>query len=79
MISSEILEQLKKAPINERISIIEVLLETLKKDMPTDLALQTAPEGHPKRPAFGFMKGTGEILGDIIMPALSEKEWEVLQ
>jgi hypothetical protein len=79
MISTETLEQLKKAPLKERISIIEVLLGTLKKDMSTDAASQTESEEHPKRPAFGFMKDTGEILGDIIAPALSEKEWEVLQ
>jgi hypothetical protein len=79
MISAETLEQLKKASLKERISIIEVLLETLKNDISTDVTSQTASEDHPKRPAFGFMKNTGEILGDIITPALSEKEWEVLQ
>jgi antitoxin VapB len=29
------------------------------------------------RPPFGFMKGQGEILGDIIAPV--EQPWEVLQ
>jgi antitoxin (DNA-binding transcriptional repressor) of toxin-antitoxin stability system len=31
----------------------------------------------PNRPAFGFMQGQGEILGDIIAPI--EQPWEVLQ
>ena len=31
-----------------------------------------------KRASFGCMQGTGEILGDIIAPALAESEWEVL-
>jgi prevent-host-death family protein len=31
----------------------------------------------PHRPAFGFMQGQGEILGDIITPV--EQPWEVLQ
>lgn len=31
----------------------------------------------PERPPFGFAKGTGEILGDIVSPA--EQPWEVLQ
>jgi len=29
------------------------------------------------RPSFGFMKGQGEILGDIVSPI--EQPWEVLQ
>jgi len=32
-----------------------------------------------QRPAFGVMKGSGEILGDIVIPALPETAWEVLQ
>ncbi len=32
-----------------------------------------------QRPAFGVMKGSGEILGDIVVPALPETVWEVLQ
>jgi hypothetical protein len=32
-----------------------------------------------QRPAFGVMKGSGEILGDIVAPALSESTWEVFQ
>ncbi len=32
-----------------------------------------------KRAAFGCMQGTGEILGDIVEPALDESEWEVLR
>jgi hypothetical protein len=38
----------------------------------------TASE-QPKRPAFGFMKGTGSIHGDIISPAVPASDWEVLQ
>jgi hypothetical protein len=68
MIDSETLEQLKNASIEERISIIEVLLRSLKNDMPKDVSLQPESVAHPQRPAFGFMKDTGEILGDIIAP-----------
>ena len=32
-----------------------------------------------QRSAFGSMKESGEILGDIVMPALPETAWEVLQ
>ena len=33
----------------------------------------------PKRATFGVMKGSGEILGDLITPAVSLSTWEVLQ
>jgi hypothetical protein len=37
---------------------------------PYDSAAQT------QRPAFGFMKDTGSIQGDIISPAVPESDWE---
>lgn len=33
----------------------------------------------PKRPNFGAMKGSGEILGDLIAPAVPLDAWEALQ
>ena len=33
----------------------------------------------PKRATFGVMKGSGEILGDLITPAVPLSSWEVLQ
>lgn len=33
----------------------------------------------PQRPAFGAMKGSGEILGDVIAPVISATTWEALQ
>jgi hypothetical protein len=39
----------------------------------------TDPLSHRQRPAFGFMQGTGRILGDVIAPALPETAWDVLQ
>lgn len=33
----------------------------------------------PHRPAFGAMKGSGKILGDVIAPAIPATTWEVLQ
>lgn len=33
----------------------------------------------PKRATFGAMKGSGEILGDLITPAVPLNTWEVLQ
>lgn len=37
-----------------------------------------SPEHHPAD-WFGSMKGTIEILGDIVSPANDENEWEVLR
>jgi hypothetical protein len=39
--------------------------------------ISPANSSPPCRPAFGFMQGQGEILGDIIAPV--EQPWEVLQ
>lgn len=30
----------------------------------------------PQRPAFGAMKGSGEILGDVIAPVIPATTWE---
>ena len=74
MIDSEILEKLQSFSIEDRINIIEVIWNTLKHDMRSPASIN-----RPNRPAFGFMKGTGEILGDIVSPGLPENTWEVLQ
>jgi hypothetical protein len=77
MIDSETIEKLQSASVEDRIAIIEVILRSLKTDMhnstPTDSA------AYPQRPAFGFMKNTGKILGDIVAPILPETAWDVLQ
>jgi len=67
MIDSEILEKLQGFSIEDRMNIIEVILNTLKQDMRSPASIN-----RPQRPAFGFMKGTGEILGDIVTPILPE-------
>ena len=67
MIDSEILEKLQGFSIEDRINTIEVILNTLKQDMRSPASIN-----RPQRPAFGFMKGTGEILGDIVTPILPE-------
>jgi sortase (surface protein transpeptidase) len=79
MINSDTLEQLKNASIEERISIIEMLAQSLKNDISKDATPQSESKIQSQRPSFGFMKDTGEILGDIIAPVLTENVWEVLQ
>jgi hypothetical protein len=37
------------------------------------------PKVHTPRATFGAMKGSGEILGDLIDPAVPLNTWEVLQ
>jgi antitoxin (DNA-binding transcriptional repressor) of toxin-antitoxin stability system len=41
------------------------------------VVITPANPSKPRRPAFGFMQGQGEILGDIIAPV--EQPWEVRQ
>jgi hypothetical protein len=66
MINPETLKQLKNASIEERISIIEMLAQSLKTDMPKDATFQSESKIQSQRPPFGFMKDTGEISGDVI-------------
>ena len=42
---------------------------------------EIVPPSVPKRPItwIGSMSGTGKILGDIVAPAVSAEEWEVLR
>ncbi|WP_009630042.1 hypothetical protein [Synechocystis sp. PCC 7509] len=67
MLESEILEKLQGSSVEDRIRIIEAILNTLKQDMRS-----TESTSLPQRPAFGFMKGTGKILGDVIAPIFPE-------
>jgi hypothetical protein len=77
-IDSETLEKLHNTSIEERISIIEMLLDTLKNDIRKDDSLQPESNLKTERPAFGFMKDTGKILDDVVEPVLPENIWEVL-
>jgi hypothetical protein len=79
MVDPKLLEQLKTASVDERLAVIEMLVQSLKRDINSSVApsLETTTESH--RPTFGFMKETGAILGDVITPVLPETAWEVLQ
>lgn len=79
MIDPELLEQLKTASVDDRIAVIEMLVQSLKSviRLGADTSVETAIAS--QRPAFGFMKDTGAILGDVITPVLPESNWEVLQ
>ncbi|WP_432813357.1 hypothetical protein [Pantanalinema sp. GBBB05] len=79
MIDPELLEQLKTASVDDRIAVIEMLVQSLKSAirLGADTSVETAIAS--QRPAFGFMKDTGAILGDVITPVLPESNWEVLQ
>lgn len=77
MFDSEILEKLQGASIEERIRVIEAILRTLKKDIKD--TSQTKPSSDSQRPAFGAMKNSGQILGDLVAPILPASEWEVFQ
>jgi hypothetical protein len=78
MLDSETLEKLQNVSIEERINIIEALLHSLKNDIKKGVSPEINTD-RPQRPPFGFMKGSAEIVGDVVDPALSEDAWEVLQ
>lgn len=78
MIDSEILKKLQGFSIEDRISVIEAILGSLKNDIKQNDTPGSFTASHQQRPAFGFMKGTGKILGDVVAPILPENAWEVL-
>ena len=79
MIDPNLLEQLKAASAGDRIAVLEMLVQSLKSDIKpsADTSIETTISS--QRPAFGFMKTTGAILGDVVAPVLPENAWEVLQ
>lgn len=79
MLDSDILDKLQGSSIEERIRIIEVILQTVKQDMQKITSPQPETATQPQRPAFGFMQGTGIILDDVVAPVLPETDWEALQ
>ena len=72
MLDSEILEKLQGASIEERIRVIEAILRSLKNDIQKDASSESESTIRPQRPAFGFMKDTGKILGDVVASILPE-------
>ena len=79
MIDNQILEKLQNASIEDRIGVIEAILGSLKNDIKKNDTPELLTTSRLQRPAFGFMSGTGKILGDIVAPVLPENTWEVLQ
>lgn len=76
MIDPELMQKLQATSIRDRILVIEAILHTVKQDMQTGISPNSEPTS---RPTFGFMQGTGSILGDVVAPVLPENTWEVLQ
>lgn len=77
MLLQELKEQSYKLSPSDRLELISAIAQSLQKSREM---LDVEPQPiHNKRPAFGVMKGSGEILGDIVAPALPESAWEVLQ
>jgi len=66
MIESHILEQLQKAPLEERIAIIEMLLRSLKNEV--GQSAQTTLEPNQNPPGYRFMVEDNEIHEDTILP-----------
>ncbi|PZU95125.1 MAG: hypothetical protein DCE90_13645 [Pseudanabaena sp.] len=78
MLLEELKEQSYKLTPSDRLELISAIAESLRKSQETFIDLQPQII-QTQRSAFGVMRGSGEILGDIVTPALSESDWEVLQ
>jgi len=79
MVDPKLLEQLKTASVNERIAVLEMLVQSLKSDIKPSADTSVETTIASQRPAFGFMKATGAILGDVAAPVPLQNAWEVLQ
>ncbi|TYQ29740.1 hypothetical protein PseudUWO310_12465 [Pseudanabaena sp. UWO310] len=78
MLLQELKEQSYKLSTSDRLELISAIAQSLQKSQ--KISANFEPKTiQTQRPAFGVMKGSGEILGDIVAPALSESAWEVLQ
>lgn len=71
MVDPKLLEQLKTASVNERIAVLE-MLQSLKSDIKPSADTLVETTIASQRPAFGFMKATGAILGDVAAPVPPE-------
>ena len=78
MLLQELKELSYKLSPSDRLELITAIAQSLQKsrEMLVDIQSKTI---QTQRPAFGVMRGSGEILGDIVAPALPESAWEVLQ
>lgn len=76
MLLQELKEQSYKLSTSDRLELISAIAQSLQKLR--EISVENEPSQN-QRPAFGVMKGSGEILGDIVAPALPESDWEVLQ
>ena len=78
MLLQELKEQSYKLSPSDRLELITAIAESLRKSQETFVDFQPQII-QTQRPAFGVMRGSGEILEDIVAPALPESAWEVLQ
>ena len=76
MLLQELKEQSYKLSPSDRLELISAIAQSLQ-----ELGGMSVEQDTPQKQltAFGVMKGSGEILGDIVAPALPESVWEVLQ
>jgi len=84
MLLQKLKEESYKLSASDRLELIGELVRSLQnlvgQNSVDEISINVYPLSNQKqRPDFGVMKGSGEILGDIVAPALPESVWEVLQ
>jgi len=77
MLLQELKKQSYKLSTSDRLELITAIAQSLQKSREKSVIETKTIQS--QRPAFGVMKGSGEILGDIVAPVLSESTWEVLR
>lgn len=85
MLLQELKEESYKLSASDRLELIGELVRSLQNLVGQNsvdeisVNVYSLLQNQKQRPDFGVMKGSGEILGDIVAPALPESVWEVLQ
>ncbi len=70
MLLQELKEQSYKLSTSDRLELISEIAQSLQKSR--EMSVDVEPKIiQNQRSVFGFMKGSGEILGDIVALALS--------
>jgi len=69
MLLQELKEKSYKLSTSDRLELISAIAQSLQKSR--EMSIDVEPKIiQNKRPAFGVMKGSGEILGDIVCSSI---------
>jgi hypothetical protein len=76
MIAEQMVDQITHAPIPERLHVIEVILESLKHDMPSETVEET---GQQSDQLLGLFAEEAELVDEITEAAMQARERDALR